>query len=286
MQWSRTARLVILTTIAFMPTVLVSILLWHFDALEEGGPLIVVLLIPTVGWCASRIFSLMQKRTIAIQNDPEADLPPKYEKVMSEPPPYEVLFIGMPLAAASTMCPTLRAAAVNFSREGPRSCFGSAENCTPGVFTTSGSCWPIPAASHGAQNETFVTITKEVKRDGQPGQVSGKIPEETEVSGETAEAIQNSTSRNSSENCAGNSSEDCARSSFGNVARSTSGSLISNSSEDSVRNDSGANNASQEARVEGDRILDNIDITSLSYNERSDPELPSYEEVYQHMSIS
>ncbi|XP_068221173.1 uncharacterized protein [Palaemon carinicauda] len=269
MQWSRSIGFVVLTIISFVPSVFVTLLLWYFDALQEGGPLIVVLLIPTLVWCGCKIVKSGQRRN-ANQNGPEADLPPKYEKVMSEPPPYELLFIGMPLASASTMCPTLRSAALNFSREGPRSCFSFGENCTPG------SCWPVPAAGLVAPNEVFasMSVTKEVKidgpevkRDGLVGQVSrGKLTDGIKSAGND-EATESSIIRHASEDC----TTVCSGDSSGH-------SLSNNGPEDNTRQEMGT--------LDDGKIDATTERISVIYDEISDPELPSYEEAYEYMSMS
>lgn len=84
-----------------MPSMLSVVLLWYFEVLNRGGPLIIVLLVPALGWYVTQLIKISHSRRETGQVGTSSDPPPKYEKVMAEPPPYSALYSEKPPAKAS-----------------------------------------------------------------------------------------------------------------------------------------------------------------------------------------
>ncbi|XP_066937726.1 uncharacterized protein [Macrobrachium rosenbergii] len=97
--WLPCLRFVFVSLLALMPSVLSVVLLWYFEALDQGGPLVLMLLVPALGWYVIHMIRITQNHGQFAQRSAQSDPPPKYEKVMAEPPPYEVLYLEKPSLA-------------------------------------------------------------------------------------------------------------------------------------------------------------------------------------------
>ncbi|XP_068221708.1 uncharacterized protein [Palaemon carinicauda] len=99
--WLPCLKFVLVSLLALMPSVLSVVLLWYFEALDQGGPLVLMLLVPALGWYVIHMIRITQNSGQLMQRSSQSDPPPKYEKVIADPPPYEVLYFEKPPATCS-----------------------------------------------------------------------------------------------------------------------------------------------------------------------------------------
>ncbi|XP_064104147.1 uncharacterized protein LOC135213989 [Macrobrachium nipponense] len=102
--WLPCLRFVFVSLLALLPSVLSVVLLWYFEALDQGGPLVLMLLVPALGWYVIHMIRITQNHGQFSQRSVQSDPPPKYEKVMADPPPYEVLYLEKPSLATKCSC--------------------------------------------------------------------------------------------------------------------------------------------------------------------------------------